>query len=385
VTTELELLQRLRSTPEVFEAIVRLNGSDLATQQQLRREFDADVVRAALAVHDARQRAVGVLPNAESLWLTGTGLEQATHPMIAAHKASRFPADVSVLDLCCGIGCDASALAARGPVVAVESDEAMLRRCNWNLDVWGTKEVEFRHDDAAILDINDQWIHVDPDRRNGRPRPTKRLEQYSPDLAWMQQTVRTAKGGAIKIGPASNFMQKFPGCEIELVSLHQECREATVWFGGLAVTEQFRATVLPSGETIAGDPLAAYADAAVEPLKYICNPDPAVVRSGLIDTVCERFALRRLDPEEEYLTTDQLPETRFVTSFEVESVLPNNQKQLRQYLRQCPGRYYEVKCRRLPIDAAAITRRLPTGGDIPKVVFFLRSEGKARIVVARRC
>ncbi len=384
MTTELDLLHRLHSTPEAFKAISQLSGNDLAAQQQLRREFDADLVRAALALRDARQRAAGTLSNAESLWLTGTGFEQATHPLIAAHKANRFPRDVSVLDLCSGIGCDASALAARGPVVAVDSDEAMLQRCKWNLDVWNAGNVDFLQEDAAAMDISGKWIHADPDRRNGRDRPTKRLERYTPDLEWMQRAVQTARGGAIKIGPASNFMQKFPGCEIGLISLHRECREATVWFGESTDCEKFRATVLPSGETIAGDPLSAYADVANQPVTYICDPDPAVVRSGLIDAVCEKLDLQRLDPEEEYLTTDQLPESSFVTSFEVETVLPNNQKQLRQYLRKAPGQYYEIKCRRLPIDAAATIRKLPTGGADPKVVFFLRVQGKAKIVVARR-
>lgn len=384
MTTEFDLLHQLHSTPEVFEAIRQLAGNDLAVQQQLRREFDPDLVRAALALRDARQRAAGTLADAESLWLTGTGFEQATHPIIAAHKAIRFPRGVSVLDLCSGIGCDASALAARGPVVAVDSDEAMLQRCKWNLDVWNAGNVEFLHEDAATMNLGGKWIHADPDRRNGRDRPTKRLERYTPNLEWMQRTVQTARGGAIKIGSASNFMQKFPGCEIELVSLHRECREATVWFGESTDCEQFRATILPTGETIAGDPLSAYADVASQPMKYICDPDPAVVRSGLIDAVCEKFDLQRLDSEEEYLTTDQLPETNFVASFQVETVLPNNEKHLRNFLRQSPGQYYAVKCRRLPIDATAKIRKLPIGGDVPKVVFFLRVQGKARIVVARR-
>ena len=92
---------------------------------------------------------------------------------------------------------------------------------------------------------------------------------YNPNLAWMQEATRSAAGGAIKIGPASNFIQKFPGCEIELISLRGECREATVWFGEMADCEQFRATVLPTGETICGDPLDAWANVANEPA-HIC-------------------------------------------------------------------------------------------------------------------
>lgn len=384
MTAELELLRQLRAAPELLESLQTATGSELAIQRQLRDQYDAALVRSALALHAARQRAQDILPHADQLWLTDTGVEQATHPEVAAHKAARFPQDAPVLDLCCGIGCDTAALARRGPVTAVDQDPVMLQRMLSNLQIWNAPRPEVMQADAAALSLEDQLIHADPDRRSGRSRPVRRLEQYVPDLTWMQSATKTAAGGAIKIGPASNFIQKFPGCEIELISLHGECREATVWFGQLAETEQFRATVLPSGETICGDPLDAWADQAAEPRRYVLDPDPAVVRSGLLDGVCERLQLQRLDAEEEYLTADEVPASSFVTAFEVEAVLSGNQKQLRQHLRKSPGQYYEIKCRRVPLDAAALARKLPAGGSDPKVVFFMRVQGKTRIVVARR-
>lgn len=382
--SELEVLHQLQAAPELLQAIRDSTSSELSTQKTLRSLYNTQLVQAALSLHEVRTRARGVLDNANDLWLTATGLEQATHPYVAAHKAARFPKNIRVLDLCGGIGCDAAALSGRGPVTVFDTDEAMLQRCEWNLNKWGYDIPELRADDALQVAITGQIIHVDPDRRNGRSRPVKRLEMYNPDLAWMQEATRSAAGGAIKIGPASNFIQKFPGCEIELISLRGECREATVWFGEMADCEQFRATVLPTGETICGDPLDAWANVANEPAQYLFDPDPAVVRSGLIDGVCERLELERLDPEEEYLTADRLPESSFVTAFEVEAVLPNNQKQLRKYLRQSPGKYYEVKCRRIPMDAIAVTRKLPTGDGPVRVVFFLRVQGKTRVVIAKR-
>ena len=260
----------------------------------------------------------------------------------------------------------------------------MLQRCCWNLDVWNQPPEHKLVADVRDLDLQDALVFADPDRRIGRSRPTRRLEQYVPDLDWMRGLIQTAAGGGIKLGPASNFMQKFSGCEIELVSLFGECREATVWFGRLADVEQFRATVLPSGETISGNPLDSWAESAGEPGAYILDPDPAVVRSGLIDALCGRFALQRLDPEEEYLTSDHVPDSAFVRAFEVECVLANNEKKLRQYLRSNPGHRYEIKCRRIPVNAAALQKRLPVGGNVLKVILFVRVQGKAKIVVARR-
>ena len=73
-----------------------------------------------------------------------------------------------------------------------------------------------------------------------------------------------------------------------------------------------------------------------------------------------------------------------MTAFEVEVVLPNNDRKLRQYLRDQPGQRYEIKCRRVPVNAAALAKKLPTGGDHVKVVIFVRVQGKTKIVVAHR-
>ncbi len=384
MTSELTTLHGLRGAPELLAAVSRATGSEFAIQRTLRDEYDAGLVRAALSLHEVRIRANGVLPHAEQLWLTRTGLEQTTHPVVAAHKARRFPATVPVLDLCCGIGGDAAALARRGPVTVLDHDEAMIERCKWNLTVWGCPAPRTIVADANNVSVAGEMIHVDPDRRRSRSRPTKRLEQYIPGLTWMQAATRVAAGGAIKLGPAGNFMQKFPGCEIELISLHGECREATVWFGQLATVEQFRATVLPSGESIAGDPLGVWSKVAAQPGQFLLDPDPAVVRSGLLDVVCERLNLQRLDDEEEYLTSDKHPESPFVTAFEVIAMLPNNRKRLCQFLRSEPALYYEIKCRHIAVDAASVGRKLPRGGTQPRVIFFLRVQGKTQIVVARR-
>jgi hypothetical protein len=114
------------------------------------------------------------------------------------------------------------------------------------------------------------------------------------------------------------------------------------------------------------------------------DPDPAVVRSGLLDVLAERHGLLRLDAEEEYLTTDQLPGTGLATSFKVEAVLPAGVRELRRNLRQQPAHHYEIKCRRLAIDVEDVRRQLPTGDAPPCAVIFCRIAGRARAVIGRR-
>jgi hypothetical protein len=382
---ETDLLLRLKATPEIFDLIRQSSSTELAGQKKLRERFDQELVRAALSVQEARTKAIGNLPQAEQLWLTRIGLEQSTAWEVARHKAQRFAMIPQAYDLCCGIGVDAANMATGCDVIAIDNSPSMCVRSAWNAEIWGTgKRLEARCQDVSHMDWAGKIVHIDPDRRADSDRPAKRLEHYQPNLEWMQKLTRTATGGGIKVGPASNFLQKFPDCEIELISLHGECREATVWFGSLAGEFQFRATTLPTGESISADPLSAWTNTTPQVGAYVFDPDPAIVRSGLLDVMAEQNQLLRLDPEEEYLTGDHVPQTAFVTAFQVEAVLSNNVKELKQHLKLRPSQYYEVKCRRIPTEANVVRRQLPTGDEPPRVIIFARISGRAAIVVARR-
>lgn len=379
------LLRRLKDCPEIFVAIAASTPSQLGNQRRLREMYDEDLVRAALSVHESRHRAAGLLPNADQLWLTRVGLEQSTALEVATHKAKRFSNLDNVFDLCCGVGVDASAIAEHSNVTAIDSVAAMCLRTEWNAAIWNRVDnIKTQCADVTDIDWSGKVVHVDPDRRAESDRPTKRLEQYQPDLVWMQQLTRKAAGGGIKISPASNFLQKFQSCEIELISLKGECREATVWFGSMAGEHAFRATALPSGESISADPLSAWTNVVSAVADYILDPDPAIVRSGLIDVMAEEHSMQRLDAEEEYLTSTECVSSGFVTVFRVEAVLSGNIKDLKQYLRKDPSTHYEVKCRRIPTNADIVRRQLPTGSAAPRVIFFARIAGRSTIVVTQR-
>lgn len=383
--TELQILQSLRDAPEIFAAIKRASPGELQNQKLLRSEFGEELVRAALAVHDARLRAIGRLPSADHLWLTRVGLEQSTAWPVAVHKARRFAGAAAVADLCCGIGIDSAALAGHAPVQAFDLCPAMILRTEWNSQLLeATQPVTGVEGDVTATTWQGRVVHADPDRRAGRDRPVKRLEQYQPALDWMQELTRSAEAGAIKISPAANFQQKFAGCEIELVSLGGECREATVWFGGFAGVDPFRATLLPCGETIAASPLSAWAAVVPQANSFLLDPDPSIVRAGLIDVLAEQHSLQRLDPEEEYLTAAEVPDTGFVSAFRILAVLSANPRELRRYLREHPSREYEILCRRIPTDADALRRQLPAGDGPPLAIVICRIGGRARTVVATR-
>ncbi|MDB5346833.1 MAG: hypothetical protein JWP89_5210 [Schlesneria sp.] len=380
---ECRILCDLRRTPQILDLISEWNGSELGLQSKLRRQFEDDLVRAALTLHELRRKAVAKFSRASSLWCDRRGLEQATAELVALHKSKRF--EGPVWDLCSGIGSDAIAMAARCRVTALDLNPAACLRTQWNAEVYGvSNQLQAVCRDVLQLEELGGLVHVDPDRRAGSEGKASRIEDYVPGLPDLLSIMQRCRGGAIKVGPACNFGGKFPNTEIELISLFGECKEATVWFGELAHSQPFRATVLPSGETIAGHPLDAVAP--VTPLgRYVYDPDPAVVRAGLLDVVAQKLELTRIDEAEEYLTSDSLVDSAFAQAFEVLAELPHNENELRSWLRKSDFGQVEIKCRHIPVQAETLRRRLPLPGKQPGVVIIAKIAGKSRTICARRC
>ncbi|QDU38308.1 RNA cap guanine-N2 methyltransferase [Maioricimonas rarisocia] len=379
-------LRQLRDCPEIFAELQTLEqegAGELAIQQRLRKQFPDAVVRAVVTLQELRRRAEPKFSRAAQMWFDRQGFEQATGETVAIHKAHRFTRPT--WDLCCGIGADAIAIAANVAVTAVDHDEATLLQAEWNAHVYGVQD-RFTPllADVTTVDPGDDLIHIDPDRRAGNRGRAVRLEDYQPGPEFLDRMIAQRSGGAIKLSPASNFGGKFSGCEIELISLHGECKEATVWFGELAGEAPFRATVLPQGATLAGDPFDF--DPVIDPLgRYIYDPDPAIVRAGLVDALAVEVSLSRLDDAEEYLTSDTLVKTPFARAFEVLDVVPFKDKALRGYFRAASFGQLEIKCRHVPVDASALRRKLRLDGSDAGVLIVARESGKARGVVCRRC
>ncbi len=75
-----------------------------------------------------------------------------------------------------------------------------------------------------------------------------------------------------------------------------------------------------------------------EPQAYLYEPDPSVLRAGLVRTLGLQLEAAQLDPDIAYLTSDRLVETPFAKAYQVEDWLPFNLKRLRSLLRRERGR-----------------------------------------------
>ena len=353
-----------------------------------RKLATAGRVSAALRLAVGRRRGAGKFARAGLMWFEPTGLEQATAEPVARHKAARFAGGTgTVVDLCCGIGGDTLALAAGANVLAVDADHGMARRALWNARIYGVDRgvVAVRARAESFPIPSGSWVHIDPDRRARGPR-ARDLDGYQPGLKFLRSLASRTPGGAIKLGPASDFADHFGDgrFEVEVVSLGGECKEATVWFGE-PVTCRRRATRLPDGATWTDRDGNLEGYSAFGPvLGWVFDPDPALIRAGLLDSFAIAHGLTRFAPGVDYLTGPDRVPSPFLAAFEVVAVLPLDLKRLRHEVVTRGLGPLEVKTRGVDLRPEVVRSTLKSPGGEPAVVLLAGGDGPARAILARR-
>jgi hypothetical protein len=171
--------------------------------------------------------------------------------------------------------------------------------------------------------------------------------------------------------------------------LRGELKEAVLWLGPLK-TAQRRATVLPGPFTMTGEPdQQAEISLAVqlsEPQAYLYEPDPSILRAGLVRMLGAQLAAAQLDPDIAYLTGEKPVETPFAKAYRVEDWLPFNLKCLRSRLRRGGVERVVVKKRGSPIQPEALIHdlRLQQTGDaggVERIVFLTHLRGQPIAVI----
>lgn len=352
-----------------------------------RKHASPERVSAALSLATTRRRGRAKFSRADRMWLEPVGLEQATAEPVARHKAKRFAGNL-VVDLCSGIGGDALALAEGSQVLAVDANRGMGLRARWNAEVYevGDRVTPIQALAESFGLPNGSLVHIDPDRRAQTSTRARDLRDYAPGPAFLRDLTSRVAGGAIKLGPASDFADHFsdPGYEVEIISLGGECKEATIWFGSLATCRR-RATILPLGASwTEHDGPSHRAAGAGEVSSWIYDPDPALLRSGLLDGFAVSHALSRCAWGVDFLTSEVRVESPFLAAFEVLDVVSPDLKVLKRLVAKHAIGILEIKTRGVDLKPETLRARIRPEGPHSATLLLYGGQGPARAVLARR-
>jgi hypothetical protein len=348
----------------------------LAAFYRLAKRHPADLARAALETALLRRKARPKFSHADQMYFTREALEQSSGEVVARYRAERFAAFNSVGDFCCGIGGDTLALAAVTQVVAVDSDPLRLAMAAQNAAAFGVRErITFREADVRTMPLPEVGaIFFDPSRRTaGRRRLS--VKDYEPPLDIMLDWRSRVPAIGVKIAPGVSWDELHGyDAEAELISVEGELKECVLWFGPLRGTGR-RATLLPGRHTLAADgPPSPPCLRPVGP--YLYDPDPAILRAGLVTLLAERLGAAQVDADIAYLTADDLRPTPFAETFRIEEAMSFQLKRLRRRLRELGVGRLTVKKRGSPLDPVDLLRQLRLTGTEGRVLFLTRVAGR---------
>ena len=364
--------------------------SDVAAVTRLRKKHDAELVRAALHLADARRKLAKKWAGPD-LIADPEGAEMASGSLAAAHKAARFARirpGQAVLDLCCGIGADAVMLKEAGLVVtALDRDP---------LRAWMASEnagCVVRTEDAETADLADRLFHIDPSRRDESGRRIS-YDLLTPGPEFLSSLCE-GRTGAVKLPPGidrgnarSGDTPEPPPGEIEYISERGKMTQAVLWTGDLAESGVSATALRPDRgpARLAGEPgmdhECPWAD--VESAAWVHTSDPCVERAGLLPALCARAGLALAHPGTGLLCAGERAEDEFLNAFRVRAVMPWRREKVRDWLREHDGGLVEIKTRGKAADTDKEQKALRWKGETAYTVFVLRFGQAVRAIVTER-
>lgn len=199
----------------------------------------------------------------------------------------------SLLDLTCGLGMDAVAMAERFErVVAIERDEVLADVVRENLRRMGVENVEVvtasAEEYVSSCEEHFDWVYADPDRRTAEGKRVVRLEDCSPDMVALYPALgRITERVAIKNSPLFDIEEAFRlfgDCTVEVLSLAGECKEVNIYIdgGGARIVAEAvgRERVEYAREEVVDSPCEG--EFETEEYRYLIVPDVALQKARLV-------------------------------------------------------------------------------------------------------
>jgi hypothetical protein len=376
----------LRPTEETF----------LPSLTTLQKHFDVPLAKAALETVILRARAAAKFSRAGQMYFVREALEQASGEIISIHRAERYARRgvARVADLCCGLGGDAIGLSGVANVTLVDKDPLRLALARANLAAYGRAariqgvQMDLNIDPPPAADA----LWLDPARRASGHRKFS-VRDYQPPFESVPRFLKHQPALGVKVSPGVDLAElaevlddphkaagERPSYEIEFISVHGELKECAAWFGPLRTEAARRATLLPGPHTLI-PPAQASLITLSSPRRYLYEPDPAVLRAGLVTTLAAQIDAHQLDPDIAYLTSDTLTPTPFARAFVIGDAFPFQLKRLREYLRARNVGQVTVKKRGSPLEPGQLIRQLRLSGSEYRIVFLTHVNAQPYVLI----
>ena len=317
-------------------------------------------------------------------------LEQTSSETTAKYKASLISGN-TIADLTGGFGVDSYFFARKfGKVIHCEinPDLSELVAHNKrqleteNLTTLATDGMEFLEGLSDRLD----WIYVDPSRRDDSGGKVFRLGDCLPNVPEHLDLLLSRAGGVmLKTSPLIDLQAGISDLkyvqEVHIVAVENEVKELLWILKGSISTPKVKAVNFKGNEKEVYENSFTNTSTADlgEPLRYLYEPNAAIMKSGLFNSVGENFTLKKLHPNSHLFTSDgfkEFPGRRF----EILRILPYNKKLKKTLALQKAN----ITTRNFPETVAGLRKslKLKDGGET--YLFFTTTENDKKVCLVCR-
>lgn len=397
---ELQFLEQLSAQSALQElAQVQLGGADeLKLIKQLRKKFTLEETSCLLNQVKLRQKALRKFPATmvEKMYFEEKALEQSTAWPLALHRAQKLhdsAAKGPVLDLGCGIGSDALALAHYRPVIAIDLAQERLDILQANAQKmalpYPIQTLQLDYIKSQLPEAAAAFS--DPARRIDNKRIYKAEETFPPLHEVVELAKRLNIPMAVKLAPSFDkaLLEKLPGASLEFVGLNKQCREAVLWLN-LAEPPFMQASIYLKNETwnLEKQLLTQTQQVDVGSLRegqYLYEIEPVLLRADLLYKYAQKLQAHLFDKDTSWLISDTLIEEPLADIFLITEIHKFSLKTLQKRIKDQNIGILEIKKRNSAIEPEIIRQKVKTCNSKNSLTIFItRQNGQPLFMLGQR-
>ncbi|MGS2739914.1 class I SAM-dependent methyltransferase [Sinomicrobium sp. M5D2P17] len=346
---------------------------------------------------ESRKKAEKKLP----LWFRTPGIyyppklsiEQTSSETTAAYKADLVYGK-TLIDLTGGFGVDCRFFAEKfDRVIHCEMNPELSEIASHNFEVLGIKNITtVSGDGIGYLQKNAMqfdWIYADPSRRNDAKGKVFMLADCLPDIpAHLDQLFARSENILIKTSPIldiTNGLQELRFVkEVHVVAVNNEVKEL-LWimqkgFSGNCILKTVNITGGDEKRFDFTKDEESHAEVSYSlPLRYLYEPNAAILKSGGFKSLSEKTGLGKLHRHSHLYTSEELYPDFPGRSFRITGLYTyNNKKTLKKMLSNSQA---NITTRNFPESVAQIRKKfgIKDGGN--RYIFFTTNRNDEKIAI----
>ena len=315
-------------------------------------------------------------------------IEQTSSEATANYKSTLIKGN-RIIDLTGGFGVDCYAFSKRfKKVVHCELNNDLSTIVKHNLKQLKVDNIKIvAHNGIDYIVNNDifyDWIYIDPSRRNDVKGKVFLLEDCLPNIPLhLTELLKKSHQILIKNSPLMDITSCIKELlfvkQIHIIALQNEVKEVLVF-----IEKDYQEDIYIKATNLGRETQdfkfiyrQEYHYKLSLPLKYLYEPNSAILKSGGFSAVAQQFQLGKLHQHTHLYTSDTLidfPGRRF----EILEVIPYNKKEI---LKRLPQKKANITTRNFKESVANIRKKtgIKDGGDL--YLFFTTNKKEEQIVL----